>query len=401
MSLARRGAAALGLLTALLSACASDDVVAVRRCDGGLCISGGGDGGSDSAFCQGSGPRISGAQDSRICGGALIASLLPAALCTCSGISGGDLLTDSFDSALGPYAPGQTGGELRSLGPLTTQGSWDVGGALRTSDATGVQILSGSLRARGPAQILGALRGETAVFERDADVGGGIGLVNLTVGGTLTTPDTGSIAVSGQRSTPSTRLGPVAVPPPCPCELDPYVSGPILALTQANDDARLGLSKDQLEGFVGDAVLTLPCGGYFFQRIAGAGSLELRIEGRVELAIAGGLDVGGRLTIGLAPGAELDLYVHGDITVGGAVAIGDKAAPPRLRLFPGGVDTIRLAGGGYLSAAVLGRRRDLLTSAPLDVYGAMIAESVSVNAALRLHYDPQVRALSGSCGPPP
>ncbi|MFO0577494.1 MAG: hypothetical protein U1A78_26115 [Polyangia bacterium] len=400
MTRTRRGGVTLSIVAALLTACASDDVVAVRRCDGGPCDSGG-DGGTDSVFCQGSGPRISGAQDSRICGGALIANLLPAALCTCSGISGGDLLTDSFDSALGPYAPGQTGGELRSLGPLAPQGSWDVGGALRTSDATGVQILSGSLRVRGPAQIQGALRGETAVFERDADVGGGIGLVNLTVGGTLTAPDPAAIAVSGQRSTPSTRTAPVVVPPPCPCDLDPYVSGPILALTQTNDDTRLGLTKDQLEGFVGDPVLTLPCGGYFFQRVAGLGSLELRIQGRVELAIAGGLDVGGRLTISLAPEAELDLYVHGDITVGGAVAIGDKAAPPRLRLFPGGVDTIRLAGGGYVSAAVLGRRRDLITSAPLDVYGAMIAESASVNAALRLHYDPQVRSLSGSCGPPP
>jgi hypothetical protein len=261
--------------------------------------------------------------------------------------------------------------------------------------------MPGSLRVRGQTQLGGALRGESATLQGDAEIGGDINLINLTVVGTLTTPATSQITVSGQRDTPSLNTAAVSVPPPCPCNLDPYVSGPILALMQQNDNARLGLGKDQLEGYAGDLVLTLPCGGYLFQRISGLGSLDLRITGRVELAIAGGLDVGGQLRISLLPGAELDLYVHGDITVGGAVALGDISAPPRLRLFPGGVDTIRLAGGGYISAAVLGRRRDFITSSPLDIYGALIAEQVSVNAALALHYDQQIRSLLGSCGPPP
>ena len=393
------------LLLWLLPACVRDDVVAIRRCASGACDggSGGGDSGTDpgSAFCTGSGPRISGAQDSRICGGTLIALSLPAALCACTGVSGGDLITDAFDSARGPYAPGQAGGDLSSVGPLGSQGSWDVGGALRSSDATGVQVRTGSLLVRGAAQIQGALRGESATIQGDAAVGGDIGLVNLTVGGTLVTPATSTVGVSGQRQTPSTRTDAVAVPAPCSCDLDPYVSGPILALTQTNDDARLGLARDQLENYAGDPVLTLPCGGYFFQRVAGAGSLELRVTGRVELAIAGGLNVGGQLRVTLSPGAELDLYVHGDVTVGGAVAMGDPAAPGRLRFFPGGIDTVSFAGGGYVSAAVLGRRRHFVTSAPLDIYGAVFAEDVSVNAALRLHYDAQIRAIGGSCGPNP
>lgn len=390
------------LLLWLLPACVTDDVVAIRRCASGACDGGSGDGGTDpgGAFCMGSGPRISGAQDSRICGGALVAASLPAALCTCSGVSGGDLLIDAFDSARGPYAPGQAGGDLGSLGALGSQGSWDVGGSLRSSDATGVQVRTGSLLVRGAGQIQGALRGETATFLGDAAVGGEVSLVNLTVGGTLVTPS-GMVSVSGQRQTPSMRTDAVAVPPPCPCDLDPYVSGPILALTQRNDDARLGLGRDQLENYAGDPVLTLPCGGYFFQRVAGLGSLELRVTGRVELAIAGGLNVGGQLRVTLAPGAELDLYVHGDVTVGGAVALGDPAAPGRLRFFPGGIDTVSFAGGGYVSAAVLGRRRHLVASAPLDVYGAVFAEDVSVNAALRLHDDAQIRAIGGSCGPNP
>lgn len=385
----------VSLLLALLPACIADDIVAIRRSDGGTSD------GPDSAFCQGTGPRITAAQIHTLCGGALIAASLPAGLCVCTGVSGGDLLTDSFDSALGPYVPGTAGGDLASVGPLAPQGMWNIGGILRSSDPTGISGITGSLLVRGSAQINGALRGDSASINGDAEIGGDISLINLTVGGTLTTPSTSTITVSGQRSTPSARTAAVTIPPPCPCDLDPYVSGPILQLTQANDNARLGLNKDQLEGYAENPVLTLPCGGYFFQRVSGLGSLELRITGRVELAIAGGLDVGGQLTISLAPGAELDLYVHGDVTVGGAVAMGDRDAPHRLRFFPGGVDTIRLAGGGYISAAVLGRRRALITSSPLDLYGAVFADSASINAALRIHYDQQIRSISGSCGPLP
>lgn len=383
------------LLLALLPACVADDVVAIRRGDGGTSD------GSDSAFCQGTGPRITAAQVHTLCGGALIAASLPAALCVCTGVSGGDLLTDSFDSALGPYVPGSAGGDLASVGPLSPQGMWNIGGALRSSDPTGVTGITGSVQVRGSAQIQGALRGDSVSIQGDAEIGGDINLINLTVNGTLITPATSMPVVSGQRSTPNTRFAAVNIPPPCPCDLDPYVSGPILQLTQTNDDARLGLNKDQLEGYSGNPVLTLPCGGYFFQRVSGLGSLDLRITGRVELAIVGGLDVGGQLVIALAPGAELDLYVHGDVTVGGTVAMGDRDAPHRLRFFPGGVDTIRLAGGGYISAAVLGRRRTLITSSPIDFYGAVIADSASINAALRLHYDQQIRSISGSCGPVP
>lgn len=381
------------LFAALLAACAVDDTVAVRRCAGGTCTT------PDSAFCQGTGPRIVAAQESTVCGGELLARLLPAALCLCSGIDGGGLLIDSFDSARGPYVPGQAGGDLGSLGSLNARFGWDIGGALRSSDAMGVQVTQGSLRVRGLTQLQGALRGESVTLEKDAEIGGEINLLDLTVRGTLTTPM--MPMVSRQRDIPSLNLAAVSVPPPCPCDLDPYVSGPILALMQQNDNTRLGLGRDDLEGYVGDRVLTLPCGGYSFQRISGDGSLELRITGRVELAIAGGLDVGAQLRISLEPGAELDLYVHGDITVSGAVALGDINAPGRLRLFPGGVDNIVISGGGYISAALLGRRRNFVTSAQLDIYGAMIAESASVNDVLRIHYDQQIRSISGSCGPPP
>ncbi len=103
------------------------------------------------------------------------------------------------------------------------------------------------------------------------------------------------------------------------------------------------------------------------------------------------------LTISLAEGAQLDLYVHGDVEVGGVVAIGDPSSPPRVRFFAGGVDSISLAGGGFIGAVLMGRRRAVSISSPLDFYGGLIVDSLSLNSLFRVHYDQQILNLTGSC----
>lgn len=380
----------LGALAVLGAGCAQDDIVAVRRCSGAACSV------ADPAFCAASGPRISAAQDSSSCGGPLLARLLPVALCTCGDVQGGDLLTDSFDSAVAAYAPGGVRGDVGVQGLLRSEGSWDIAGSLSATSASGVQVQA-SLRSQGALRVQGPLSGATVVAQADASVGGNIQLVNLRVDGILTTPATSSVTVSGQRQVAASAQQAVSVPTPCPCELDPYVTAPINDLAARNDDAALGLTRSQLELYSGDVAITLPCGRYYFSRIAGSGSLRLRIQGRVELAVGGGIDIGGSWTVALDPAAELDLYVHGDVIVAGAVALGDPQAPPRLRWFPGGIDVVSLAGGGYISAAVLGRRRAWMSSTPLDVYGAMVIDSAQINASLRVHRDLALERLVGGC----
>ncbi|MBL9003168.1 MAG: hypothetical protein JNJ46_02915 [Myxococcales bacterium] len=380
---------------ALLAACAQDDAVAVRRCSGSDCAP------VDPAFCSGSGPVIRAAQDASRCGGALLAQLLPMALCSCSDVQGGDLQSDSFDSMLAPYASGGTRGDIGVQGLLRAERSWDIGGALFSTAAAGVLVQAQAvLRTQGALQVQGPLSGAAVITHSDASVGGAIQLVDLRVDGTLTTPAMSSVVVSGQKQVAFTAQQDVTVAAPCPCELDPYVSGPINDLQARNDNASLGLSSQQLELYRGDVQLDLPCGRYYFSRMAGAGSLRLRILGRVELAVAGGIEIGGGWTVSLEPSAELDLYVHGDVAVAGPLALGDPAAPPRLRWFPGGVDALSFSGGGYLSAALLGRRRAWMSSTPMDVYGAVVVDSLQINTSLRVHRDLSLQRLGGGCRTP-
>lgn len=380
------------LLGALIgwAGCAQDDVVAVRRCVGTSCPI------NDAGFCAGSGSEISAAQDSSICGGMLLSMLLPMGLCACGDVQGGDVQSDSFDSAIAPYAVGGLSGDVGIQGPLRAEGSWDIGGALLASSTTGVTVMS-TLRTHGSLHAQGPLTGSSVLVEADATVGGDIQLVNLRVDGTLTTPAGAVVAVSGQQLISATAQQDVRVPIPCPCELDPYVTAPINQLQARNDNASLGLAPQQFELYSGDVAIDLPCGRYYFSRIAGTGSLRLRIQGRVELAVGGGIDVGGDWTVSLSPSAELDLYVHGDVAVAGVVAVGDPTAPPRLRWFPGGIDALRFSGGGYISAALLGRRRAWMTSTPIDLYGAAVLDSAQINGSLRIHRDLAVQRIAGSC----
>ncbi len=375
------------------SGCSIDDVIATASCMNNTCAE------PVSAFCSGQGPQVAGAQDASLCGGKLLAALLPSPLCVCGTLSGGDLLIDSFDSAQGPYQAGQAGGDVGVVSGVSPQGSWDIGGALRSSSVRASPVM-GTLRVRGPLSLGGDLSGDSVHALADAEVGGNISLVNLSVMGTLTTPTGSTISVTGQRTVSQSRSAAVSVPAPCPCSLDPYVSGPILAIQAESQTDRLGMDQNSLEGFAGNPSLRLSCGRYYFQRVSGLGSLTIQASGRVELAIGGGLSIGKDLTVSLAEGAQLDLYVHGDVEVGGVVAMGDPKSPPRVRFFPGGIDSVTLSGGGFVSAIMMGRRRAVSVSAPLDFYGGLIVDSLSINSALRVHYDQQILGVSGSCPAP-
>lgn len=380
-------------LSLSVAGCSVDDVIATARCSEGICAE------PVSAFCNGQGPQVAGAQDASLCGGKLLAASLPSPLCVCGMLSGGDLLIDSFDSSQGPYQPGRAGGDIGVVGGISAEGTWDVSGALRSSSPSMVQVM-GALSVQGPLAIQGGLSGNTVSVASDAEVGGNISLVNLSVLGTLTTPMGSTVTVTGQRTIGLSRSAAVSVAAPCPCSLDPYVSGPILNIQAESQTGRLGMDQNSLEGFSASPSLQLSCGRYYFQRVSGLGSLTIQISGRVELAIGGGLSIGKDLTILLADGAQLDLYVHGDVEVGGVVAIGDPKSPPRVRFFPGGIDSISLSGGGFISAIMMGRRRAVSVSAPLDFYGGLIVDSLSINSMLKVHYDPQILNVSGSCPTP-
>ncbi|MCL4226967.1 MAG: hypothetical protein KJZ91_21115 [Myxococcales bacterium] len=379
-----RALAALGL-----AACVARDTVATTG------------GGEDlDTYCQGRGPPVL-VDDT--CTGAVAEALFRHALCACGDLAlGAGLTTDAFDSRQGPWTPGGTGGHVASNGGLDHNGELLVGGDLTVAGARGLAAGPRADVAGNLAVAAGLGRPSSAIAVAGAaGVGGDIDVASLTVTGSLTTP-----AGAGERgavTAGSRQTAAVQVPPPCRCDpaevLD--VAAVIAAHAADNHDAELGITQAELDGRTGDVTLVLPCGRYYLDRVqvTGGGSLIVRATGRTALFVAGDVTVDGALTIEVAPGAELDLFVAGHLNLPGAVTVGDPARPRDLRLYLASAGSVALSGGAAIAANLYAPATDLATSAPLELFGAVLVHRWSLSAPVALHHDRAIAVAGQACEP--
>jgi hypothetical protein len=359
----------------------------------------GGDGGRGSAvgdggFCQGTGGILVPGTDQ--CTADVGKKTFLFALCSCEGLSmRGTLSTSSFDSTT--KKSGGVAASVGTNGAFTSSASMDLGGALwalgrgATGDAMSLEG-TGHIASRVQAGGGLAARGSFTVGD-DVFVNGGVtgGLVD--VAGRVHLPG-GSVPT--EVSSRGVVKEPVVVAEPCNCN-DPVPIAPIVAAFRtANDDVASGISPAELAGFLGKE-LTLSCGRYYFDGIHGT-NLGLHLTGRTAIFVAGDFDVSGASTLTLAPGAEVDLFVTGNLRIAGAQSFGWVDAPAKVRIYAGGADVtldgaIALAANLYAPAAVVHAR------ASLDVSGALFAGGLDVQGAVTVKYDEAILAVQGCQAP--
>lgn len=377
---------ALGTL-AVLAGCVARDTVATAG------------GGPDlDTYCEGSGPPVL-VDDA--CTGDLAEAVFQHAVCACSNLGlGAAITTDAFDSRLGPWTPGGAGGDVAVNQGLDYNGSMIVGGNLTVAGGTGLGAGT-DLDVMGDLAVAMSLgrSSSTITVGGAARVGGNIDVASLTVTGALTT--TAGATVTGNVTAGARTTAPVAVPPPCRC--DPAALLDIAAIVDdhqiANHDADLGITPDQLDGVTGDATLELPCGRFYLSRITatGAGTVTIRATGRTALFIAGDVTLDGNLTVEIAPDAELDLFITGFLNLPGTATLGDPTRPRALRVYIASAGSIALSGGSTLAGNLYAPAADLATSAPVDVFGAVLINRWVLSAPVSLHYDRAISVAGDTC----
>ncbi len=383
--IARASALALALLVAGGAAgCVAHDTVAT------------GDGDDRDAYCLGSGPPVL-VDDT--CTGDIAEAVFRAAVCACGDLGLAAAVTlDGFDSRTGPWAPGGAGGDLASNRGIDTNAALTVGGSVTaTSLAAGPRA-----DVAGDLALAGALgRGSSTItVGGSARVGGDVAVAALDVRGTLTT--SAASTVTGAITAGTRATGPVAVPPPCPCDpasaLD--VAAVIALHATANHDAAIGLAPDDLAAASGDQALTLPCGRYYLGdvQIVGGG-LRIRAEGRVALFIAGNVTIDGDLTVEVAAGAELDLFVGGALNLPGLVTLGDPTRPRALRVYVASAGTLALSGGSTIAGNLYAPAADLASSAAVEIFGAVLVNHWNLSALAAVHYDRAITTAGDACEP--
>jgi hypothetical protein len=381
-------------LVLLVCACAVDDPLGTDRsgCAQSPCNP------TDrQAYCAGKGPPIlvgdgTGATD--ICSGHIAQTTFRFAVCTCDDyVTSFALQTDSFSAAAG-YTPGGRGGSVGTNKTLQANGDVTLGGSLW---AAGTDVRAANLSVAGELRDQGALDSGGAVrVDRDAFVGGNIDVVDLTVAGTLTQPSTSTLTIHGTNNAPTIANAAVTVTPPCDCTNLVNIAGYVDAHQFANHNADINLDPHLLENSTAASPLMLPCGRFYLTRINGD-SLTIVAGGRTALFVGQDVTLMRDLTIQLAPGAELDLFIHDTLNVSGTVTVGSRDQPNRARVYIGGASSIQLGGSGTFGGNLYAPASILQASGNFEVFGSLFVRSVSASGQLIVHYDTDVLTAGDQC----
>lgn len=358
----------------------------------GVLGTGGQDGAAPASFCAGTVaaiplPILGG------CTGDVAKKTFRFAVCSCTNINfNGAIVTDAQSSTTGMASA--TAGSVGVDGTYNgISGGTRIGGSLWTHGDTAFtgHAIAGELQCGGNLVVDGTSRVDADLYV-DGSVQGAI-----TSGGTCHIPAgqprAGVVAAGGVVE------GPVSVAPPCDCSTLIDVAAIVAYFKANNDDAAAGLAPDALASVNAEASLTLPCGRYFLTSVSGGAPIKVRVTGRVALAIEGSLIHNATpITFAVDPGAELDLFVGGDVGLSGGASIGDKTRASATRMYVGrtfGYDgRLDLAANLYLPNGAF-----TTTTSGTEVWGALFARNIGVTGDLTVHYDPSILHVDG-CAPP-
>jgi hypothetical protein len=323
------------------------------------------------------------------------------ALCSCGDVNlGRALVSTTVDSSQperelkGSAAVGINGNYLQT-DYVRIDGSLTIAGNQALSSSGGFDV-AGDLRLAGPATAAGPL-----FVGRDAWLLGATSSLSLVeikrdlhLGPDAAVTSFGPVLVSGRRVEE-----PFAIAPPCACAQSDWldVPGMVADGLARNDNARIGLSLDALDAVSSPVELTLSCGRFAVRRIGGVLPITLRIEGEVVLFVDGNVELGPAFLLELAPGATLDWFVRGAISIAPSARLGDSARPGALRLYSIEPAELTLPGTEKVALNLYAPRANVSVGGLGDVYGAVFAASVETGATLILHYDRSVLNADAAC----
>jgi hypothetical protein len=403
----------IGLTAGWLCACQlPDDLIAKRVSNaaaGGASSSGGSgaavDGGS-SEVCTGFVPTVSATLGSGLrqatCAGWIARRAFSHAVCSCGDLDVlAVLASDGRDSSSEETKPDRIGAAVGVNGSysggeyLRIGGSFTVAGAAPFASRGGIDV-AGDLRIAAMVSAAGPIFvGRDAWFLQAASsrslatVGRDL---HLGPSGALTAP---APAIVGGKTSHESYT--VAAPCACaPAELVD-IAGIVSDGLTHNDNGRLGLGLDTLSDEGGPTELALSCGRFALRGIGAEHETHLRIGGRVLLFVDGDVDAGRSFSLQLEPGAELDWFIRGNLTVSGESLIGDDARPGATRVYVLGTADIALPGTARFSANLYAPRAPVAIGALGDVYGSVFGASVTSLGPILAHYDRTVLQADEDC----
>jgi hypothetical protein len=341
--------------------------------------------GAAPSTCAGGGPPINvGPGGPAGCLGNIAQTTFDWSLCSCTDLAVSALLfTDAYNSATGPYKPGQLGGGVGVDRDVTLWSDTVTIGGTFWESGVGTYHSSGPTSEVKTDMHLGGSWSASSPFIVDG---------NASVAGTLS-----GVTVKG------TNASVASVAPACDCSPSKII--PVGAIVAAhrppnNDNLAIALSASVFESPSVGLRLDLPCGSYYLTKIAASNPVTIAVHGRTALFIDGDVAASDALAFVLDPSAELDIFIAGTLKASDSLVIGSPNYPALTRAYVGGTDTLRLSADVRLGGELYAASSQLVDwSAKNDIYGAVFAGNFKASAATRIHYDRGVLNAGGPCPP--
>jgi hypothetical protein len=368
-----------------------------------------------SAFCSGEGTVVQVGASQQDCAGNIAQNTFQFALCACNTISvGSNIIIDAFDSRLGAYNATIAGGGVNLIedGHLGVNGPLNAGGK---AEVYGVSFIGGGGMNVGAQSIVASTAyangdatqensfttiGRNAYFNGDV-----IGRYDIT--GDLYVPATATISQATLDNLGGQVIrGPIPAVEPCPC--DPGEILDIAALTQygsmRNDNAATStdgftLTSTAWENQMGPSDISLPCGRFYVTSINQDGPLTITAEDRTVLYVDGDMYIGSNFSLNILPGAEVDLFVNGDLTIDAAANFGDERYPSKVRTYVAG--NVILGASGRFGGNLYAPNAEIDFGASMRVYGALFVGTATTSGNAQVHFDTAIRSAGDSCEEPP
>jgi hypothetical protein len=296
------------------------------------------------------------------------------AVCSCEPLAlNGEVKTRSFDSSAGKE--NATGGSIGANAALRSNGTLAVGGSLWTPAnmvLSGTGLVSQELRAGQGITVAGEFTVERDLYASAAPIGS-------------------ALTVKGSSHVPA------SVAPPCDCSHPIAIASYVDAFAKDNDDAASDLTPASLSNIVEPKTVTLGCGRYYFDEIT-AHDLTLKLLGRTAIFVKHDVMMNGELKIELAPSAELDLFVAGDLSLNGEHAFGSVDTPAHVRLYVDGPNVL-LNGAVSLAANLYAPNAVIRPNGAYVVRGAVFGKGFEFNGGLDVAYDEAILKVQGCEAP--
>jgi hypothetical protein len=153
----------------------------------------------------------------------------------------------------------------------------------------------------------------------------------------------------------------------------------------------VGLTPASFASFPSAAV-TLPCGQYYFEGVGG-GPVALTIGGRAAVFVNGDFDARNGLNLSLAAGAQLDLFISGNLLLSDAT-LGSPNSPARVRVYVGG-ETLTLSGSASIGANIYAPYANVQLSSNFEIWGSLFVGSLQLSGSFTIHYDASILSTTG------